>query len=86
MRDVAPDPRDMLRVKAFLIKEEREKQYNGLNTWDDWSDITFVDMVLSKLERAYQSLMKEGLPYCDAVESLRDAYNYLLELKVRLRD
>jgi hypothetical protein len=73
----------LLKEMAAAVKIEREKEYNGLNTWSDWDNRTFVDMVLSKMERAYQSLHQPGGSK-KVEECLRDGYNYLLELKRRL--
>lgn len=73
----------LLRDLAAAVKKEREKEYNGLNTWSDWDNRTFVDMVLSKLERAFQ-VGRQINPNTKVEECLRDGYNYLLELKRRL--
>ena len=75
-------PEKTLRKLAASIKIDREVEYSG-NTWDDWEYVTFIDMVLSKMERAWRHA-RGGSPTVDVAESLRDGYNYLLELKSRL--
>ncbi len=71
---------------AAINKKEREAEHSG-NTWNDWDDITFIDMVLSKMERAWRKVRRhDNEDTFPAAESLRDGYNYLLELKRRLKE
>lgn len=80
-----------IRELAADVKIERETQYHG-NTWCDWDNITFVDMALSKIERAWKCGTQvdpdNGIlsNLMGLSESLKDGYNYLLELKRRLKE
>lgn len=71
----------------MTIKKEASKILENRKTWgdiwDEYSDITHIDIIIGKIQRAYNLLVDNNS--AKAKEELIDGYNYALHLKKRYR-